>query len=193
MPWMPRPALVALAAVALATIAATTGCASMTRERCASESAPAAGTYGDAALEPLTERDQQLVKRLVRALHTDDFAGFERLQPTESQYLTLSWRFGAAQADALMGFVRDREGARAHFDELRRALADRGLDARTATRCARRYATRPDEPRLYTIDVAFGDGASALHLSAEVFDSSGHASFVGRVMRPATATPRVED
>jgi len=180
---MARSAVIALAALTLSALV-TPGCASMSRERCGAASTPAHGTYGDAEPEPLTERDALLVKRLVRALYTDDFAAFERLQPTESQYVTLAWRFGSVQADELMRFVRDRDGARAHFAAIRKVLADRGLDARTSTRCSRRYPTRADEPRLYTLDIALGEGDATLHLSAEVVDSSGHASFIGPVLRP---------
>ncbi len=181
---MGRPLLVF---TVLSALAVTSGCASMTRERCGVAPAPAAGTFGDAPVEPLTERDVVLVKRLVRSLAQDDFPAFERLQPTESQYVTLAWRFGAARADELMAFVRDRQAAQAHFAAVRAALTERGLDARTAPRCTRRYHTRPDEQRIYMIDVALGDADQAVHLTAEVLDSSGHASLIGPVTRDSLA------
>lgn len=158
----------ALALLAIATVAAS-GCASMTRERC----------DGDAPGDPASDHDALLVKRLVRSLFMDDVAAFERLQPTETQYVTLAWRFGAERADRLLGFARDGAEVRRHFAALRKDLAARGVDPRTAARCTRRFQTEAADPRLYMIDVALGEGERAVHLSGTVLDSSGHASLVG--------------
>lgn len=174
--WKPRavtaPVLAALALLG-ATLAAP-ACTTLRPDRCGA----------DAAGDPTSERDEVLVKHLLRALLTDDFKAFQRLQPTESQYVTLAWRFGASQADDMMSVIRDPAPAEASFQATRAMLGAAGLDVRTAPRCTRKVAAREDEPRFYTLDVAIGHATDAKHLTVNVFDSGGRASLVGPLEGP---------
>lgn len=162
---------------ALVIAASQAGCATIGRERCA----------GDAPGEATTERDQVLVKRLLRTLFTDDFAAFQRLQPTESQYVTLAWRFGTGEADEMMSVIREPAPAATAFQAVRTRMAEAKVDVRTATRCTRRIDERDDEPRFYTLDISFGEGASAQHVRADAFDSGGRVSIVGPLGGPGVA------
>lgn len=167
-----------LALFVVSTLATTAACASVRRPRCPADA------QGDAA----SERDELLVKHLIRSFYHDDFAAFQRLQPTESQYATLSWRFGAAAADAMMGVIRDPVTAKEQFEAKRQELSAQGIDPRTARRCTRVVARHADEPRVYTIDIAFGEGTGATHLRADVFDSEGRVAMVGGFARPGLAS-----
>ncbi|MFO0750084.1 MAG: hypothetical protein U1F43_31100 [Myxococcota bacterium] len=162
------------ALLALALVASSTGCATIGRERCS----------GDGPGEASSERDQVLVKRLLRSLFSDDFAAFQRLQPTESQYVTLAWRFGHEEADRMMSVIREPTQAATVFQATRTRMMAAGVDVRTAARCTRRIDTRADEPRFYTLDLAFGEGAATQHITADVFDSGGRVSLVGSLGKP---------
>jgi len=165
-------------AVLAVLVSFTSACASIRRPHCPS----------DAPGEAASERDELLVKLLVRSFYQDDFELYQQLQPSESQYTTLAWRFGAAEADTLMDVIRRPDEAQKVFEAKRGELVAKGIDARSAARCTRVVASREDEARIHTLDVTFGDASDGEHVRLEVFDSGGRAAMLGGFARPSLTT-----
>ncbi len=152
-------------------IAITAGCGPITpfiRERCDDD----ARTVGRAA----EDEDIKLVQRLLLALSTDDFAGFQTLQPTQSQYLAYAWRHGTERADALVEVIQKPDDARREFGALVTRLRGAGIEARSADRCTRRLAWDPKASERYDLMVLFGQE----RLTVPVLASSERLSVAGR-------------
>lgn len=155
-------------AVSIAMIA---GCGPITpfiRERCDMD----ARSVG----APAEDEDVKIVQRLLLALSTDDFRGFQNLQPTQSQYLAYAWRHGTERADALVDVIQKPDIARREFGALVTRLRGAGIEARSADRCTRRLAWDPKTHDRYDLMVLFGKE----RLTVPIYASSERLSVAGR-------------
>ncbi|MBI3178798.1 MAG: hypothetical protein HYZ27_04015, partial [Deltaproteobacteria bacterium] len=125
---------------------------------------------------PAEDADIKLVQRLLLALSTDDFAGFQTLQPTQSQYLAYAWRHGPAHADALVEVIQEPDSARRDFGALVARLRGAGIEARSAERCTRRLAWDPQALDRYDLVVVFDKE----RLTVPIYASSERLSVAGR-------------
>jgi len=175
----PSPSLCLIGLALAATLMAATGCSTLGREVC-----------DDAQLafgQSPEHEDTKVVQRLLIALSTRDFKGFTAMQPSQSQYLAVAWRHGAARADAISAAVQQPGDSRRDFVALVDQFEKAGLEARRSGRCTRRMVIngQQDHP-LYALSVDFGRFAMAV----PVFQSADRTSLAGH---PIVESPLILD